>query len=48
MPILSAFGIFNAVIIPDKTSTEFMNYGASSIDTIFTHFYSNDENVSVD
>ncbi|XP_071146049.1 zinc finger protein 862-like [Mytilus edulis] len=46
--ILSALGIFNPVIIPDKKSTEFMNYGASSIETIFAHFYSNDEDITID
>ncbi|VDH96877.1 Hypothetical predicted protein [Mytilus galloprovincialis] len=46
--ILSALGIFNPVIIPDKKSTEFMNYGASSIKTIFAHFYSNDEDITID
>ena len=35
-------------MIPDKKSTDFNTYGASSIDIIFKHFYSSDDDVTVD
>jgi hypothetical protein len=40
--------IFNPVMIPDKKSTDFNTNGASSIDIIFKHFYSSDDDVTVD
>jgi hypothetical protein len=48
IPILSALSIFNPVMIPDKKSTDFNTNGASSIDIIFKHFYSSDDDVTVD
>jgi hypothetical protein len=35
-------------MIPDKKSTDFNTNGASSIDIIFKHFYSSDDDVTVD
>ena len=45
---MSALSIFNPVMIPDKKSTDFNTNGASSIDIIFKHFYSSDDDVTVD
>ncbi|VDI66017.1 Hypothetical predicted protein [Mytilus galloprovincialis] len=43
LSVLKAFDIFNPVSLPERTDTEFRNYGVTSLDSLMESFYPNIE-----